>query len=192
MTKSIKLLILFACIQHKLYAQENEFTKSSIKTGIGIAINEGIKESGLGLIYSIGYQKTFGEKERLRINPNLLFGGFNSVGITDTREQFYRVTSLGMNINYDLIKYKSVSLLVASGLFVNYSRGLFGTGGEFEVKKSKYFNELYFGGNANIGIRINSNKSRFAYEIKPLNVHFGNKGFVLGYLMFGMDIKIKK
>ena len=193
MTKeNIYLIILLIIFTLKIKAQENKFTTSAIKTGIGAAVNDGIEESGLGLIYSVGYQKSFGKKEKLRINPNLLYGGFTSNGITDTREQFYRITSLGMNVNYDLIKYKSVSLLISTGGFLNYSRGLFGTGGEFDNGSSKYFNEFYFGGNASIGIRINSNKSRFAYEIKPLNIQVGNKGFVLGYLMFGMDIKIKK
>ena len=174
-------------------AQENEFTRSSIKTGIGIGFNDSEEESGFGLVYSIGYQKSFGEKERLRINPNLLIGGFSSYTITDTRDQFYRITSLGMNINYDLLRYKSVSLLITTGGFLNYSRGLFGNGGEINTNESsRYFNKIYFGGNAGIGLRINPSKSRFAYEIKPLNIEVGNKGFVLGYMMFGLDIKLKK
>ena len=177
--KKTNLLIVMLLFSLNIIAQENEFTRSSIKTGIGVGINDGIEESGLGFVYSVGYQKSFGKKEKFRINPNLLYGGFNSNGITDTREQFFRITSIGMNVNYDLIKYKSVSLLLTSGGFLNYSRGLFGTGGENEVRSSRYFNQLYFGGTAGIGIRINSIKSR-------------NKGFVLGYMMFGMDIKIKK
>lgn len=174
-------------------AQENEFTRSSIKTGIGIGFNDGEEESGFGLVYSIGYQKSFGEKERFRINPNLLIGGFSSYTITDTRDQFYRITSLGMNINYDVLRYKSVSLLITAGGFLNYSRGLFGNGGEINTNSSsRYFHKIYFGGNAGIGLRINPPKSRFAYEIKPLNVAIGNKGFVLGYIMLGLDIKLKK
>ena len=190
--KKINLLIVILLFSLKINAQDNEFTRSSIKTGIGVGINDGIEESGLGFVYSVGYQKSFGKKEKFRINPNLLYGGFNSNGITDTRQQFFRITSLGMNVNYDLIKYKSVSLLITTGGFLNYSRGLFGTGGENEIRNSRYFNQLYFGGTVGIGIRINSTESRFAYEIKPLNLQIGNKGFVLGYLMFGLDIKIKK
>ena len=190
--KKTNLLIVLLLITLKLNAQENEFTRSSIKTGIGIGIIEGIEESGLGFVYSVGYQKSFGEKERFRINPNLLYGGFTSIGITDTREQFIRITSIGMNVNYDLVKGKTASIFITSGGFFNYSRGLLGTGGENGNKNSSYFNQLYFGGTAGIGIRISSTKSRFAYEIKPLNVQIGNKRFVLGYIMFGMDIKIKK
>lgn len=188
----MKLLILLFIISLKINGQENEFTRSSIKTGIGVGINDGIEETGLGFLYSIGYQKNFGKKEKFRISPNLLYGGFSSNGISDTREQFFRITSLGLNVNYDLIRYKSVSLLITTGGFLNYSRGLFGTGGENEIRNSRYFNQLYFGGSAGIGIRINPTKSRFSYELKPLNVQIGNKGFVLGYMMFGLDIKIKK
>jgi hypothetical protein len=190
--KKMHLLIIIVLFSLTSLAQENEFTRSSIKTGVGIGLNEGNKESGLGIVYSIGYQKSFGKKEKFRINPNLLYGGFNSFGISDTRDQFFRITSIGMNVNYDLIKYKSVSLLITSGGFLNYSRGLFGTGGENDIRDSSYFNQLYFGGTAGIGIRISSAKSRFAYELKPFNIQFGNKDFILGYLLFGLDIKIKK
>ncbi len=190
--KRTTLLIVILLFSLIINAQENEFTRSSIKTGIGIAMNEGIEESGIGFVYSVGYQKSFGEKEKFRINPNLLYGGFISNGITDSRDQFFRITSISMNVNYDLVKYKSVSLLVTTGGFLNYSRGLLGTGGDNEIKNSRYFNHLYFGGTVGIGIRINSTKSRFAYEIKPINVQIGNKVFELGYFMFGLDIKIKK
>ena len=126
-----KLIYLTAILLFslKINAQENEFTRSSIKTGIGIGVNDGIQEEGLGFIYSVGYQKSFGKKEKFRINPNLIYGGFNSSGITDTPQQFFRITSIGMNVNYDLVKCKSVSLLITSGGFLNYSRGLFGTSG---------------------------------------------------------------
>ena len=30
------------------------------------------------------------------------------------------------------------------------------------------------------------------FEIRPINIHLGNKGFVLGYLMFVIDFKLKK
>lgn len=73
----MKLLVLIVLFSLKINAQENQFTRSSIKTGIGIGVNEGIEESGLGFVYSVGYQKSFGKKEKFRINPNLLYGGFN-------------------------------------------------------------------------------------------------------------------
>ena len=179
---------------NKIYAQENEFKKSSIRTGIGIGMNEGHREIGNGLVYSIGWQKSFGERNKLRINPNLIIGGFLPIAITDTRDQFYRITNLGLNIHYDLIKYKAISIVATGGGFINYSRGLLGTGGWPDTNNngSEYFYSLYFGGNGSIGLRIDPKNSKLAYEIRPINMYFGNNQFLLAYLMFGIDFKLKK
>lgn len=192
------ILLIFIILEflavNNLYSQEIEFKKSSIKTGTGIGLNEGRREIGNGLIYSIGWQKSFGEKNKIRINPNMIFGGFLPIGITDTRDQFYRLTSLGLNIHYDLIRYKAVSIITTVGGFVNYSRGLLGTGGwpDANHNNSEYFYYLYFGGNVSAGLRIDPKNSMLAYEIRPLNIHIGNQGFILGYLMFNIDFKLKK
>ncbi len=57
---------------------------------------------------------------------------------------------------------------------------------------SEYFNSFYLGGNISLGLRINREDSKLAYEIRPLNIQFGNDYFLLGYLMFGIDIKLEK
>lgn len=146
----------------------------------------------MGLIYSIGYQKSFGKNNRIRLNPNLIFGGFLPIGITDTRDQFYRISSFGFNLHYDLVKFTSISVVTSPGIFLNYSRGLLGTGGMPEANNntSEFFNSFYFGGKFSLGLRITPSGKRLAYEIRPLNIQFGNNGFILGYLMFGIDIKI--
>ena len=187
-------ILVFLLIGSDLYSQEVEFKKISIRTGIGLGINEGQREIGNGLVYSIGLQKSYGNKNRLRINPNIMFGGFLPIAITDTRDQFYRISSLGVNVHYDLIKYKAVSLETTGGGFLNYSRGLLGTGGwpEANNNNSEYFYSLYFGGNASIGLRINPKNSKLAYEIRPINIQFGNKDYFLWYFMFGIDFKFKK
>lgn len=178
-----------------IYSQETEYKSTSIKTGAGIGINEGKRETGIGMVYSIGWQKSYGKKNRLRLNPNIMLGSFRTYTFpTDTREQLYKVSSCGINIHYDLFKGEAVSLVTSGGGFVNYSRGLLGTGGwpEENNNRSEYFHTIYFGANASIGLRIDSKKSRLAYEIRPINIHLGNKGFVLGYLMFVIDFKLKK
>jgi len=187
-------LVILLMAENNIYSQEIEFRRSSIRAGIGIGINEGQEEIGNGLVYSIGWQKSFGEKNKVRINPNMTFGGFLPIAITDTRDQYYRITSLGINIHYDLIKYKAASIVTTGGGFINYSRGLLGTGGwpEANNNSSEYFYSLYFGGNASIGLRIDPKNSKLAYEIRPINIHLGNRGFMLGYIMFGIDFKIKK
>ena len=187
-------LITVIITDNNVYSQEIEYKKSSIRTGIGIGINEGRREIGNGLVYTIGWQKSVGEKNKLRINPNMIFGGFLPIAVTDTRDQFYRISSLGLNIHYDLIKYKTISIVTTCGGFINYSRGLLGTGGwpEANNNNSEYFYSLYFGGNASIGLRIDPKHSKLAYEIRPINIHLGNKGFILDYLMFGIDFKLRK
>ena len=55
---SVSLVIIL--ISTKLFSQEKEFKKTSIKTGIGLAMNEGDKELGNGLVYAIGFQKSYG------------------------------------------------------------------------------------------------------------------------------------
>ena len=187
-------LLVFLIMSNQSNAQETEFKQTSIRTGIGIGVNEGKRERGMGLIYSIGWQKSFGKKNKLRLNPNLIIGGFLPILITDTRDQFYRITSLGMNLHYDLIKYKSISIVTTGGGFLNYSRGLLGTGGWREANNNswEYFASLYFGGNVSLGIRINPKNSRLAHEFRPVNIQFGNDYFMLGYLMYGIDIKLEK
>jgi hypothetical protein len=111
-----------------LFAQEKEFKKTSIKTGFGLSINEGIEEIGVALTYSIGWQKSYGEKNKFRINPNLIYGGFLPAGITDTKDMFYRISNFGMDFHYDLLRLENLSLVTTAGPFINYSRGLIGTG----------------------------------------------------------------
>ena len=96
---------------NNLYSQNIEYKKTSIRTGIGLGINEGHWETGMGLLYSFGLQKSYGNKNRIRVNPNILFGGF-----------------------------------------MNYSRGLIGTGGKPEANhnNSDYFYRLYFGENISL------------------------------------------
>ncbi len=148
---------------------------------------------GNGLVYSIGWQKSFGEKRRLRLNPNLTFGGFLPIAITDTRDQFYQITSPGLNIHYDLLKFRDVSLVTTLGCFMNYSRGLLGTGGwpEANNNRSEYFYSLYFGGNGSLALRIAPHNKRLAYEIRPVNIHLGSEGFFMAYFMLGVDIGLK-
>lgn len=191
---SFRFILLVLIATHQSYAQDLPFKRTSVRTGLGVGYNDGKKESGIGILYSIGWQKSFGKKNRIRLNPNLMIGGFLPLGITDTRDQFYRITSIGVNLHYDLIKYKAVSIVITGGSFLNYSRGLLGAGGwpETNNNNSEYFRDLYFGGSISIGLRINPKNGKLAYEFRPFNIQVGNDDFILGYFMFGVDIKIKQ
>ena len=188
--------MLFLLITHfSTNAQENTFTRNSIKTGVGIGFNEGANEEGLGTFSTIGFERSYGKHERIRINANILLGGFTSGGIDDGRENYYRNTSLNFNLNYDCLKYKAVSLFLYSGGFTNYSRGMLGSGYSqvtFEQYDSRTFANLYYGVNLGGGFRINPKNNRCAFEIKPFNLQMGNKEAFTFYMLFGVDIKIKK
>lgn len=186
---SIVLIILIFCSTFS-YGQENEFSRSSLRAGFGLGINDALRETGIGTLYSFGYQRSLW-KNRIRVSPYLMTGGFTSIGFTDTRDQFYRVTSLGINGYLDIVKYRSVSLFIGTGVFTNYSRGLLGTGGELhQDSDSEYFCKMYYGVNIGTGFRIAPKRSRMAVELNPINVYFGNDYFTLGFMQVSLDIKL--
>lgn len=191
------ITFIFILISINGFSQEREFKKTSIKTGLGLSMNEGYNEMGVGLVYSVGFQKSYGKKDKLRINPNLMFGGFLPAGITDTRDMYYKLTNLGLDFHYDLIRIDVVSLVVTGGGFINYSRGLLGTGGMPDPGlqnhySSDYFLKMYYGGKVGLALRIDQKNKKCAYEIRPFNFQFGNEDFILATIMFGVDIKLEK
>lgn len=196
MSRCVKKLFPLLCLTSFVfsYGQENKFSRSSIKTGVGLGYNMAVKEEGLGTLSTIGYERSYGKKERLRMNATLLIGGFTSFGMTDSRKMYYRTTSWNINANYDFVKYKAVSLFIYSGGFANYSRGMLGSGYSevtSEMYNSERFSDVYFGANLGCGLRINPPSNRCAFEIKPVNIQIGNKEFFTFYMMFGVDIKLK-
>lgn len=189
-------LVAAALFFTALEAKAQVYTTSSgaVKLGIGVGYNDTNQEQGLGILSSIGYQKSFGPKSKLRINPNLLLGSFSSKGINDARDQYYQMSALQFVLAYDVIRFKSISLFASTGGSLTYSRGLFGTGGEIETPgaASSYFNNVYLGVLGGVGFRINKQNNRVAYEIKPLNFALGNNGFSLANPMLSIDYKLKK
>jgi ribosome biogenesis GTPase / thiamine phosphate phosphatase len=185
------LLVALTTFSAKGFGQE--FSGNSLKTGVGLGITEGLRETGVGGVVSFGYQKSV-LNDRVRINPYFMTGGFLPFGITDTRDQYFRVTSLGVNGYLDVIKIKSLSLFLGAGGLMSYSRGLLGTGGfpEEGSNSSEYFFKLYGGGYLGAGFRINPPDRKIAYELTPINFYFGNDGFFMSFLEIGVDIKLRK
>lgn len=181
MTKSLTFLFTALMLHCIVTAQNPENSNQWIDTGIGIGYNGGQDHGGFGMHYAVGWQKSLKNQNRLRLNPGLSLGNYGTFGIpTDTRDQFYSSVTAGVNIDYDLIRYQSLSLVVSGGGLVNYSYGLLGTGGDPEAHhydESEFFNQLYFGGNASIGLRIENPQSRVAYEYKLLGLQGGFNHF---------------
>lgn len=194
MKKTLLPLFIFLFIAEASFSQEKRFRNISLLGGIGAGINESNRQTGFGLLYTMGWQKSLGEQNRLRINPGLMLGGFMTDDIpTDTRQQHYRMTSLSVNIHYDLIRYTSLSLVLTGGGFTNYSRGLLGTGGDPEAHhydESEFFNAFYAGGNVSIGLRINNPGAKFAYQFYLPGIQYGSGQFGLVYAMFEIQLKL--
>lgn len=186
-----KVLSILLLISVKIaFAQEVTEKTKSLKLELGLGFFEGDVEMGTGIAYTIGYQKSFW-KNRLRLSPNLTFGGFTPIMITDTPEQFFRISMLSTNVYLDVIKYKAVSLYIGTGAFTMYSRGLMGTGGYPPGRtSSEYFYKLYFGGNLNGGIRIDRKNKKRAFEFSPFNINFGQNYLVFAYWKLGWNLKL--
>lgn len=196
MTKSLTFLFTALMLHCIVTAQNPKNSNQWIDTGIGVGFNGGDDHMGFGMLYSVGWQKSFKDQNRLRLNPGLSLATYGTFGIpTDTRDQFYNSLAFDVNINYDLIRYKSLSLVVSGGGFVNYSYGLLGTGGDPEARhydESGFFNRLYAGGNASIGLRIDNPTSRFAYEYKLLGIQGGFNHFGGIYSAFELQWKLAR
>jgi len=194
MIKPVTFLLAALMLHSVIFAQTTKNGNQWIDTGIGVGFNGGDDHMGFGMLYSIGWQKNFKEQNRLRLNPGLSLGTYGTFGIpTDTRDQFYNSLAAGVNVDYDLLRYESLSFVISGGGFVNYSYGLLGTGGDPEAHhydRSEFFNQLYFGGNASLGLRINNPDSRVAYEYKLLGIQGGFNHFGGIYSAFKLQWKL--
>ncbi|MBC8051489.1 MAG: hypothetical protein H7Y13_00320 [Sphingobacteriaceae bacterium] len=174
--------------------QSAEFSGSSIKTGLALGGFSGKVEEGVGFMMSLGYQKSYREG-RLRLNPDIIAGSFRPVGLHQ-RDQYYRLTSLGLNVSSDVIKGRSISLFIGTGVSLNYLRGILGAGGPDDKsyyggrQPSDYLYKLYYAGNLALGFRFDQKERRVAYQFLPFTGYFGNKNFNLGFARFDVDIKL--
>jgi hypothetical protein len=178
---------------HTLYAQEPARQQGAIQAAVGLGLHQGQPEEGVGVLYSLGYQHALGTS-RWRLNPHLVYGEFSSVGLTDTRDQFYRTTSAGLAVHYDVLQYRALAVVLSTGGFVTYARGLLGTGGEAQPagQGSRYFHHFYLSGSGGLGLRVSPAQSRFAYELRPLTLHGGTNGFLLGAVTVGLAVNLHR
>ncbi len=187
------LVLLLIITGYSTYAQEQEFSKNSIKVGVGIGSSMGNSTEGFGPVYTIGYQREIWNA-RFRLNPNFSIGNYSSKLITDTRDLYFNSISLEANLYYDLIKTKSFSIVLGWGGFANNSRGLKGTGGDpdgyTKPPGSEYVSDFHFGGYLGGGFRINSANKRTAVNIMPINIRAGSNEFAELHAKIELDIKL--
>ncbi|GAA4054819.1 hypothetical protein GCM10022409_47410 [Hymenobacter glaciei] len=177
-----------------VHAQEAAGKGGSIQAAVGVGAQEGNEEGGLGVVYALGYLKSWGAAARWRFNPQIVCGEFSSAGFTDRQDQFYRTTSAGVAVHYDVLRYRAVAVVVSGGGSASYARGLLGTGGEQQLptEGSRYFHRLYFSANGGVGLRVSPTQGRLAYEFRPLTLQVGTKGFFMGYATVGLEVKLHR
>jgi hypothetical protein len=176
-------------------AQELGFSRIAINSSFGVSIYDSNLASGSGLMFSIGVQKSYGKQGRTRLNPNFIMGGFTSKNMIHTPDVFFRIMNLGLNTEFDLLRYKSFSFVISFGGFINYTRGLIGPyvydNGNIS-NDSRYFKAFDIGGSTSLGFRINPMKNRLIYEIKLFNIQTDFNRFLFFYTRVGVSYKLKK
>ena len=169
-----------------------DFSKNNLFVGVGIGSSNNSRADGLGINWSIGYQRDIW-KNRLRIVPSTSFGTYTNKRITDVPDAYYNSINLKVNLNFDVLKIKSFALFIGSGLTANYSSGLIGTGGDPGRSSSEYFNESNFTFNGLVGFRLAPPKTRIGYELLLLDGSFENKNYFseLSVLKVRLTMKLK-
>lgn len=186
-TIGITTLILFLLTQNT-YSQD--YSKTSIKFRTGIGISMGNRTDGLGITYSAGFQREIWNG-RFRFNPNLSFGQYSSKLVMDARDEYYNSINLESILFYDLLKGKKASLVLGVGGLINNTRGLLGTGGDYEgLQSSEYISNYHLAGYIGGGLRFSSPNKRVAFEIIPFNFHIGTHDFLESHIKIGLEIKL--
>lgn len=171
-----------------IYCQE--FSKNSIRFRTGIGVSMGSRADGVGITYSAGFQREL-RNPRFRINPNLSFGQYSSRFVMDARDEYFNSTNLETIFYFDLLKGKKGALVIGAGGLVNNTRGLLGTGGDYEGQQSsEYISEFHLAVYVGCGLRFSSPDKRLAFEFMPFNFHLGTNDFLESHLMIGLEIKL--
>lgn len=188
-TQTIWITTLILLILTKnTYCQDS--SKNSIKFRTGIGISMGNRTDGLGITYSAGFQREIWNG-RFRLNPNLSFGQYSSKFVMDARDEYYNSINLETILFYDLLKGKKSSLVLGVGGLINNTRGLLGTGGDYEgPQSSEYISNYHLAGYIGGGLRFSSPNKRIAFEIIPFNLHIGTNDFLESHIKIGFEIKL--
>lgn len=170
MKKSIFTLCYFFFVGMAAAFSQDDFTKKATFGSIGISSSTNWMTDGLGVSVGIGSQKAAWKNDRLRIVPSLNFGIYSNFGTTDVASTQFSSTSLKYNLNFDILKIKSFSVFLGTGLTANYTIGNrkagVGLSGQIAARN---FNKAHFAFNALLGFRLNPKEKRVGYELLLLN-----------------------
>lgn len=183
------VLLITVCLNNT--AQCQDFSKNTLKYGVGYGGAGDHNSSGSGWLLILGYQRDLW-KDRLRLNPNFIAGYFNSKNTTDGRDQWFNTLDLEAIVFFDLIKIKAFSFTIGAGGVVNNTKGLLGTGGfPPGAARSEYFSDWNYGGLICAGFRINPKNSRLAFDLIPYTFHLGGNNYEEAFVSVGFELKLK-
>lgn len=184
---SLILMVLNCSI---LFAQTDDYSKSSLKYSVGLGLAQGYNNAGGGKFLSIGFVYNLWDN-RLRLTPGVTVGYLDNTGTTDLPDESFGAIDIESILSYDWLRYKSVSLMVGVGGFVNNTKGLLGTGG-FDAPRtsSMFYSSWHAGGVLTGGLRINPPRSRIAIEIAPFNLYGGFDKYFTFNAKIGIEVKL--
>lgn len=187
------LLFIYVLLSVMAYAQTQTptFSKNALRYGLGAGLADTHKSTGVGLNFSVGYQRTV-INDRFRINPNFLYGYYNANLISDVPDQWFNSLNLQFLFHGDIIRYKAFSITLSTGAVFNNTRGLIGTGGENQTtNRSEYFSLWHTASYISGCLRINPAKSAVAFELSPLTIQANSSRFFEGGIRLSMDVKLR-
>ena len=174
-------------------AQTDGFSKNALKYSISANLHEGPQTiSGGGMSIVLGYQRDLW-KDRLRFVPSLMLGVSDSRVVTDTRKQKFSTLQLQIGLQFDLIRYKALSLVLAGGGMINRSQGLVANYSPIRgtPPPSNYVNEFQYGVTVGAGLRFSPQSTRIAIELIPVTISMGQDGYRTQSFSIGMDVKLR-
>jgi hypothetical protein len=163
--KAAILVTILSLASQSIWSQIQ--TKNALIFNSGVGFTTNYTSSGGGVSYGLGYQINL-YKNRLRLCPNISSGTFTTKGITDISDDFFNSTNLKLNLNFDVVKYKSSSIFLGLGYTFNRVNGYEGIGGEFYLEPH-YFTEYNSGVSGCIGYRLSHPEKRFGFELRLLD-----------------------
>ena len=184
-----KYLLLLLLWMGFLQSNGQNISRGGFFGGAGIGFSNNANAEGLGINGTVGFQRAIWN-DRLRIVPGISFGAYGNNSIDGVADAFFNSTNLQINLNFDLLKVKSLSILVGSGITANYFTGLIGTGGDPGRNSSEFFNEFNFAFNGLLGLKLNPEKNRIGYELLLLEGSFGNDFSEISVLKFRLTCKV--
>jgi hypothetical protein len=176
------------------FTQDNNRSSMIYGSGFGItSLDEKIAGMGPDIFIGMSYNSKI---ERLKITPGLKLGSYWSGEAVPKRDEYFNTFHANLLLDYTLLKLHSFSFSLNTGGLVGVSRGLRGTGTEFDSatssdivhSSSRFINEFSYGFKIGGEISYTPKESRFSYCFLPISLAIGNNG--LRILETGFRLKI--